>query len=418
MIVSVLTGSFAESIPVKTGGIQIAEISAAEGLAQLLAKEDPKYFIRIVANSKPGQLSYEQLLKKLELFRIHNGLTYQETTGIEYASQFASIASSLISRWSLQRQIKIVQHSSAIPALTCTNCWLFEEILRKQRNLRFVYVAHNSLYLTDYPQYIFRDMREEWNKYRFAEVYAIKNADIVITASEWFKQRIIKVIGIDPNKIKVIPNTVGPSSRYKSYSPFKSKAFKNCKIVLFIGRLAEEKNVDVLIKAITKVFTSVPESSLFLCGDGPLKSKLISLCHKLNLPVSFDFSPKKGTVHFVGNISGERKWKLYKSSAVFCCLSDIEVSPLVGYEALACGIPIIASNIPPWQELISEGQEGFLVNKEDNKSLANKLIEILINTDLSKRMQLSALEKYSKNYDAQIVANIRWDEVYKPLLSE
>lgn len=418
MIASVLTGSFTESVPVETGGIQIAEISAAEGLARLLAKENPKYFIRIVANSRPGQLSYQKLSKKLELFRIHNGLTYQEATGIEFASQFASVASSLISRWSLQRQIKIVQYSSAISALACTNCWLFKEILRKQRNLNFVYVAHNSLYLTDSPQYIFKDMHDEWNKYRFAEVYAIKNADIVITASEWFKQRIIEVTGIDANKIKVIPNTVGPSSRYKNYFPFKSKAFQDCKIVLFIGRLAEEKNVDVLIKAITEVFTSVPESSLFLCGDGPLKSKLVSLCHKLNLPVSFNFSPKRGTVHFVGNISGERKWKLYKSSTVFCCLSDIEVSPLVGYEALACGIPVIASNIPPWQELISEGQDGFLINREDNKNLAKKLIEILTNTDLSKTMQSNALEKYSKNYDAQIISNRRWEEVYKPLLSD
>lgn len=416
MIASVLTGSFIESIPVKTGGIQIAEFSAAEGLAELLSSKESNLSIRIIANGKSKQSCYEKLSERLELFRIYNGLTYQETTGTEYASQFASGAGSLISQWSLKRQIKIVQHSSSIPALVCTKNWLFEEILRKQRGLRFVYVAHNPLYLAESPQYVFKNMPEEWKRYKFAEIHAIKQADIVITASAWFKQQIIKVTGVNSQKIKVIPNTIGPSSRYASFSSFTSKAFKDCKAILFVGRLAEEKNVDILIRAITNVFNLVPEASLLLCGEGPQREMLINLCHKLDLPVSFDFLPKKGTVHFVGNVSGVRKWRLYKSCSVFCCLSDTEVSPLVGYEALACGIPVIASNIQPWQELICEGQEGFLIDRRDHKGLAKRIIKLINDDNLSKAMSNNGLNKYLNNYDAAVIASRRWNEVYKPLI--
>jgi glycosyltransferase involved in cell wall biosynthesis len=416
MIASVLTGSYTENIPVKTGGIQIAELSVAEGLAHLLEKKDPQFFVRIIANGQQNQPNKENLLKKLELFRINNDLTYKEATGIEYASQFASKASSLISQWSLKREIKIIQHSSAIPALVCTKNWLFEEILRKQRSLRSVYVAHNSLYLTDRPKYIFEGMREEWRKNRFAEINAVKQADVVITTSAWFRQRILDETNIDTEKVRVIPNTIGPFSKYTKFSSFKDKSFRDCKVVLFIGRLAEEKNVDILIKAIKDVFKIVPESSLFLCGEGPQRDSLIDLCHKVRLPISFDFFPKRGTVHFVGNVSGIRKWKLYKSCSVFCCLSDIEVSPLVGYEALACGIPVVVSDIPPWRELVQEGCEGFLVNKNDYGELAKKITNVITDNNLSGIMRFNCQKKYRENYDASIIAQKRWDIVYDPLI--
>lgn len=166
--------------------------------------------------------------------------------------------------------------------------------------------------------------------------------------------------------------------------------------IIFVGRLVKEKNVPLLLKALTVIKQEIPDIKAVVVGDGPEREYLEKLSFKLNL---------QNNVKFFGFLSRyEDVIALIKASKVFAFPSLREGFGIVVVEANASGLPVVTVDyeMNASKELILEGKNGFIA-RADEKDFAEK---ILIALEKRERMKKPAMTMASK-YD--------WSEIVKKL---
>lgn len=225
--------------------------------------------------------------------------------------------------------------------------------------------------------------------------------DRIITVSQQCKEKLIK-LGIPREKIRVIPNGV-------DIALFDStEVDKVPNQILYVGRLVKFKHVDWLIEAFAKILEEIPDAKLKIVGDGPERGNLERLARKLDI---------QKRVTFVGATSTyEKVVQHYKESEVFVLPSTVEGEPIVLKEAMAACLPVIAMNIPGSgiPSLIRNGKNGFLLEPGHPELIAEKIILLLQDNELRKKMGKEG-RKFAEKYDWNIVAR-RTFEVYKECL--
>jgi glycosyltransferase involved in cell wall biosynthesis len=154
------------------------------------------------------------------------------------------------------------------------------------------------------------------------------------------------------------------------------------KKILYVGRLMEEKGLDVLIKAYAIVNAKVPNTNLIIVGKGHMRTNLEALANKLGLK----------NVVFTGFVSDSMLRQAYASSDLFVLPSYAEIQPLVLLEALAMGLPAIGTNVGGIPEMIIEGQNGYILKPGDHEGLAERIITILNDDRLRKEFSRNSLQ--------------------------
>ncbi|MGB9726588.1 MAG: glycosyltransferase [Minisyncoccia bacterium] len=179
-------------------------------------------------------------------------------------------------------------------------------------------------------------------------------------------------------------------------------------IVFYSGRIDKDKNLETFISAIPLVLKEVEANFLFL-GTGDLKEELIKEIKKTGI---------ENYVKFIGPISpGDLDIpEFYQLSAIFVIPSYIEAQSLVTMEAMASGLPIIASNGGALPELIKDNENGFLVNPFKKEEFAQKIILLLKDKKLLKRMGEKSLELIT-NHDINLTFK-KFKEIYLSLINE
>lgn len=184
------------------------------------------------------------------------------------------------------------------------------------------------------------------------------------------------------------------------------KEFKipsNTKIVLFAGLMVPRKGVEKIIQIASDL---KKEDVIFiLAGDGPEKNKYISHVKKSGL---YD------KVFFLG-------WRkdmarLYQGSDLFVLPAEGEGLPGVVMEAMSYGVPCVASNIPCIPDLIEDGVDGFLCDKDSHESFSKKIRVLIKNDSLRKKMKHNALMKM-KRFDWNMIIT-KYYALYNELLSK
>lgn len=141
------------------------------------------------------------------------------------------------------------------------------------------------------------------------------------------------------------------------------------KHVLYVGKLEENKGCESLIKAFRIVVDHIPKAKLTIVGSGTQENKLKSLSRYLN--ISKD-------INFVGSVSNNEIAKYYRDSAVVVVPSIcMDNSPIVIYEALSFGKPVVATNRGGIPELIKNGHNGFLVHANNPQEMADAIINVI-----------------------------------------
>jgi len=164
-----------------------------------------------------------------------------------------------------------------------------------------------------------------------------------------------------------------------------------------VGRLAEQKGYPYLIKAMLDVQKIIPTCELIVVGDGELHDELVTLCSDLGL---------SNVVRFMGlrkNVPA-----LMTHMGLFVLSSLWEGLPTVVIEAMACGLPVIATDIPGTRELVQNGVTGLLVAEKDADALSNAIIDVLTNAERQK-VFVSNAEKAIWKYDMRVIGNAYWD---------
>jgi len=169
-------------------------------------------------------------------------------------------------------------------------------------------------------------------------------------------------------------------------------------LVCFMSRLIPERRLDELIHAIASASARVPKLRLVVVGDGPLRQECEALVLSLGL---------KERVTFTGFVYGESKIKILKQSHLLAHPSLREGMSLTIYEAFACGVPVVAYNIPEVREQIKLTGGGILVPPHDVKLLSQTIADLIVNHRL--------MDTLSSNGKAGI-RSLAWESVANSIL--
>lgn len=206
--------------------------------------------------------------------------------------------------------------------------------------------------------------------------YTLRNSKKVIAVSKALKERMIE-ISVPEDKIIVISNGVDTSL----FKPMDKEECRkkmglplNKKIILFIGNLVPVKGVDFLVEAFYKVSDTIKDLILVIVGDGHKKQTLWEKTKKLGL---------EKRINFVSKQSHNTIPLWINSCDVFCLPSLSEGCPNVILEAIACGKPIVASNVGGIPELLESNGNTILVTPGNSDELANAISNILGKRQLS-----------------------------------
>jgi glycosyltransferase involved in cell wall biosynthesis len=221
----------------------------------------------------------------------------------------------------------------------------------------------------------------------------INSADVYTTVSKSVAKEIIRYCGVK-KQINIIGNGVD----IKFFVPKKDEA-KVCSVarvpyVLYVGRLGYRKGLFNLVASAKYICEKLPEAYFILIGRGPLEAKLKHLVRMMNLDNNFSF---------LGFVSEKELLRYYQNAAIFILPSDYEGLPTTLLEAMACGLPVIATHVDGVPEVITDGINGFLVPKKDPKSIANAALKLLANTELRNKIGNNASERIKENNNWDIV---------------
>jgi glycosyltransferase involved in cell wall biosynthesis len=174
--------------------------------------------------------------------------------------------------------------------------------------------------------------------------------------------------GLDAARIAVVSNGVDDEFLHTGPRVPHSKPR-----LLFVGRLSVQKNLPQLLHALDGVSEQFETT---LVGDGELEAQLRQAARDLGLQ----------NVQFHGRVDGPDLRELYRNADVFVLPSEREGMPLVLLEALAMGLPIVATDVPGNRELVSSGQNGLLVPLGDAAALRQALLSVTTDPERYRRM--------------------------------
>jgi glycosyltransferase involved in cell wall biosynthesis len=185
----------------------------------------------------------------------------------------------------------------------------------------------------------------------------IAECDIIVTmgtkAAVFMRERGVK------SEIHVIPGGLDA----REYAPSGRVPTRD---VVFVGRLAPIKRLDLLLGAIALARRNHPDISVAIVGDGPLRAPLERMASDLGLAANVVFEGHRSDV---SNVLAEAR--------IFVLTSDTEGVSLSVMEALACGVPAVVSNVGDLADIVVDGQNGFLVNERTPEAFAARISEML-----------------------------------------
>lgn len=217
----------------------------------------------------------------------------------------------------------------------------------------------------------------------------------VIAVSQHTKSLAIRA-GVKESKIMVIYNSCDEIRFLRKEKSIlrKKHAFPlDIKIIIFVGNLIKRKNVFVLIESLRILHERKHNFLAIIIGKGEERDKLEQLVRQYEL---------SDNVRFLGFVSDGELPEFYNSSDVFVLPSVSEGHPIVILEAMATGLPVIASDAGGNRESIDEGVNGFLFDSNNEVSLADKLEKIISSDDLQKRLSASSFNIYMQKFSTGI----------------
>ena len=197
---------------------------------------------------------------------------------------------------------------------------------------------------------------------------------IFAPVNSWSKLRIVHC-GVDPNLFEAKRHH-GRGNR-----------------LLFVGRLAAAKGLTILLQAVS----ALDGITLEIAGDGPDRRMLEESAHELNI---------SDRTKFLGYQSPEQVRDLLKRTDVFVLSSFAEGLPVVLMEAMAAGVPVVATHIAGIPELVEDGHNGLLVPPGSAGATAEAIRRLLDDANLRNRFAIAGREKVKQEFNVQ--AESRW----------
>jgi colanic acid/amylovoran biosynthesis glycosyltransferase len=222
--------------------------------------------------------------------------------------------------------------------------------------------------------------------------------DVIITPSAYLANLIGRLIGED-DRLRLWH--IGIDVR--KYEPVLHES-KDAYRVLCVSRLIDRKGLRYLVKAIPEVRKSNPNVTFTVIGEGPERSILLELAKKLGVSSAFEILPYQPSLV-----------KEYSNADVFVLPSVLlpdGVTEGLGVpllEAEASGLPIVATNVGGIPDAVEDGEQGFLVEPEQAEALADRILRLLGDVELRRKMGLAGQNKARTEFNVDVQALKLWN---------
>ncbi len=255
--------------------------------------------------------------------------------------------------------------------------------------------------------FCYLDNRKVKYKNKFLEKRALNKADGVISVSTYTGNLTNELLNLN-KKFVVIPNSIDALT----FEPMKSISKKIT--ILYFGTLIRKKGLLELPEIFNIVHKTNNQVELILVGkdSGDIKTGSTSTW-QLMQPLFSETAIKNVT--YIGSVEYSEIQNLIKEATVCVFPSFAEALPVSWLEAMAMEKAIVASNIGWATEMIEDGKEGFLVHPTHHKQYAERILELLDDTDMQKQFGEAARQKVIEQFSHDLVAK-RSIEFYKALL--
>lgn len=278
-------------------------------------------------------------------------------------------------------------------------------------------VAHMFHTLAHLKNKIAASEEEKDGQYRIdGEMKVLKGADRIIVATRDEKENLLTLYSAKEKKIKIIPPGVDTAHFYpipvdeaKEYIGMP----RDEKMILFVGRIEPLKGIDTLIHAIAQmrkadVLSRCPHYLYIIggnpeaCGEDASKEmqRLQALCAELDL---------HDLVLFLGKRDQDSLQYYYSAAEMVVMPSHYESFGMVALEAMACGTPVIATQVGGLQHLVQDGETGFVIPNGDPDALEEKITVLICKEELKDQMSRNSVA-YAQT--------LNWDVIAKKLIKQ
>lgn len=192
-------------------------------------------------------------------------------------------------------------------------------------------------------------------------------------------------------RISIIGNPVPVAARPQ---PLRRPA----RTVLFIAWLQKEKGVLDLLAAMPRVLSAVPQARFVVAGRGIAGSETPASLRALAAQLGVD-----GALQLPGWVDARGKQELMRSADLYVLPSYIEALPVALLEAMAAGVPVVATRVGGIPDVVEHGVHGLLVEPGDPEALARAIIALLTDDALRERLQLTAHRHVEARYSTRAV---------------
>ena len=319
--------------------------------------------------------------------RTVNGIQVHYITGVGNALtrywKFARSASNKIKELNKQNRIDIIHAnlplvpSFAIPddsakAIVCAvhSTWKGEALVTKRDNPKELNPNEKAMLRFNFVL-------------RSYEKKLMKRSDALIAVSKYTVNELTELYGINEKKIHVIYNGVD----VEKFKPRPNRAElrrefgleEDKKFVLFVGRLYHRKGLEILLHSIPAVLKQVSKVKFVISGKGfkQKEESLRNLAKELNI---------EDHVTFLGYVPDEKLPHLYSASDIFVLPAIYENFPFAILEAQSTGLPVIATKVGGIPEFLVNNENGFVIDPGDSTQLTQRLLTLLQDPKLAKKM--------------------------------
>ena len=215
----------------------------------------------------------------------------------------------------------------------------------------------------------------------------------VIVNSKFMKNDLQRLFGLPYEKINVVPNGINTTvynGLEKDYDFRRKYAMDNEKIILFMGRLVYEKGVQHLISAMPKILEGYQDAKLIIAGKGGMTEQLKAQVEAMGLG---------DKVYFTGYLNAKQVSKMYKCADISVFPSTYEPFGIVALEAMLAGVPTVVSDVGGLNEIVEHRVDGMKSYAGNPNSLADSILELLLNPELCDKVTKKAKQKVKNEYN-------------------
>lgn len=214
-----------------------------------------------------------------------------------------------------------------------------------------------------------------WSIYTFIERYSLSRLDKLIAVNRSAKQYYSKKKRNLDDKTVVIPVGIDmemfkPLDKGKMREKYGFNQEET--IILYIGRFSVEKDLELLLKAFKDLIPEIPKARLILLGKGPEDERLRKIVKTQHID----------GVTFMKPVKHEDIPEIINCADVLTLCSLFEGMPTVVLEALACGVPVVSTDVGDVSNVVVNGKTGQLVRNRDPESLKNAILKVIRNGEV------------------------------------